>query len=113
MLPMTNENGPFGTEGAERYDNDAIRMGLRYKTAHAIQNALVADALRCANIPLPTVVDLGCGTGTDGIAILSRVPHSGYIGVDISGPMLKCAQAKFGRQTFRNSWNVLLHCDFR
>lgn len=43
------------------------------------------------------VLDLGCGTGASLTALQERYPRASLIGVDISEPMLRAAQAKSSR----------------
>jgi ubiquinone/menaquinone biosynthesis C-methylase UbiE len=104
--------GPFGRVGAISYDNDARRMARRYRSAHVIQNDLVSSTLERAAAAHPIVIDLGCGTGSDGLHILSRVHNAIYVGVDSSGEMLERAKHKLvqhdlGKRSF------LLNSDFR
>ena len=43
------------------------------------------------------VLDLGCGTGASLTALQERYPRASLIGVDLSEPMLRAAQAKSSR----------------
>jgi SAM-dependent methyltransferase len=85
---------PFGRLGAARYDDDTKEMPRRYHTAHALQNGLVLNALKASRTPRPVIVDFGCGTGNDGLSLLSRSDDFIYFGIDYSIHMLSCAAAK-------------------
>lgn len=103
---------PFGRSGAARYDVDASRMPRRYKCAHKIQNELVITALRSATVAQPVVLDLGCGTGNDGLHILSKTNSAIFFGLDYSSHMIERARDKLGRHRFKKR-NLFLERDFR
>jgi SAM-dependent methyltransferase len=95
------EGDPFDRIGAEHYDSDAQLMARRYKSAHRIQNELVCSSLSHASCGHLIVLDLGCGTGSDGIQILSNARNALYLGVDCSDHMLVQAEDKCLRQGLR------------
>src|ERR1039457_6597114 len=70
--------GPFGRLGASTYDSEAENMPRRYRSARMIQNELVTLVLKSAAVQHPMVVDLGCGTSTDGVRLLSMVRNAIY-----------------------------------
>jgi SAM-dependent methyltransferase len=106
------EAGPFGYLGAARYDRDSRHMARRYKSAHVIQNDLVHRALGHTGASYQVVVDLGCGTGTDGLHVLSKASNAVYVGVDRSSHMLKRAADKISRNGFKNQ-SFFVSGDFR
>jgi tRNA (cmo5U34)-methyltransferase len=55
----------------------------------------VADAVAATDLPV-TVLDIGCGTGLEFGPIWARAPRAAITGMDLSGPMLAQARAKFG-----------------
>jgi len=107
-----SDEGPFGPSGAAGYDIDASIMPRRYKSAHRIQNQLVRQALALSAAPHPVVIDLGCGTGNDGLQILQHATTAIYVGVDLSRHMLARAATKLRRAGFENR-SILLRRDFR
>jgi predicted TPR repeat methyltransferase len=70
---------------------EASLIGLGYRVPGLIR--LTLDRLRPGAAPLGPVLDLGCGTGLVGVALLDRL-GAALVGVDLSGRMLKEARAK-------------------
>jgi SAM-dependent methyltransferase len=103
-------DGPFGITGAERYDIDAQYMPSRYKHAHRIQNNLLLHTLQYEKSGNPVVVDLGCGTGTDGHILLSATDTTKYVGIDCSDSMLSRAYSKL-HQFIVGNRAILAHRD--
>jgi SAM-dependent methyltransferase len=58
------------------------------------------------------ILDLGCGTGNDGIDILSRNNRVIYIGIDASNYMIEEAYQKFVQYKMQNRC-LFLNCDFQ
>jgi len=104
------KDDPFGPAGAARYDLDAQKMAWRYKYAHKIQNDIALYTLEHADAQFPVVVDLGCGTGTDGQLILSAAHTAKYIGIDYSDSMLSQARLKLENFCF-NDRAILINKD--
>lgn len=103
------EKNPFDRIGAEHYDSDAQRMARRYKSAHRIQNELVCSSLKHAICRRPIVLDLGCGTGSDGIQILSNASKALFLGIDYSDHMLAQARDKCLRHGLRERCHFVRH----
>ncbi|HXH78841.1 class I SAM-dependent methyltransferase [Nocardioides sp.] len=61
---------------------------------HVAWGAGVLDRMRLAGHE--RVLDAGCGTGRDGVALLSRWPEARLVGVDGSARMIEEARAKLG-----------------
>ena len=57
----------------------------------------VVEVLRGVDAANLHVVELGCGPGTLGDAMLSALPHATYEGIDLSRPMLELAQERLAR----------------
>jgi ubiquinone/menaquinone biosynthesis C-methylase UbiE len=91
---------PYDWSGASRYDLDAQQMPPRYFLAHLIQNELVSAVLRSVSVTHPVVIDVGCGTASDALEILSSVETAIYVGVDRSDAMLTHATDKLARHSF-------------
>lgn len=81
---MNEDRHLFDRIGASHYDVDADQLGRRYREAHAIQNEFICMTLREWQVKRSWIIDLGCGTGSDGYYILSRLAKSAYVGVDNS-----------------------------
>lgn len=106
------DEGPFGHYGAAQYDRDSEAMPRRYKSAHKLQNEIICQALKRQKSSWPLVVDLGCGTGNDGIEILSKASNAIFVGVDYSTHMLARASEKFKQRGF-DTKSVFIRRDFR
>jgi trans-aconitate 2-methyltransferase len=61
---------------------------------HVAWGSGVLDRMRLAGHE--RVLDAGCGTGRDGVALLSRWPEARLVGVDGSAQMIEQARAKLG-----------------
>lgn len=110
--PDNSTNGdPYCLLGAKRYDIEGSCMSQRYKEAHKIQNSIVCNTCEISTCEKPVVIDFGCGTGTDGIDILSKNRRAIYIGIDSSTHMLNIAKKKF-EQKFTDRY-VFLNLDFQ
>lgn len=99
----------FGAHGANRYDLDASVAPERYRIAQSVRNNLAMRLLGT----LPTnriVVDLGCGTGTDGIDILYKAHDSAFVGLDSSPYMLDRARAKL-QEANLSSRSIVFECN--
>ena len=103
---------PYGRVGAAMYDIEASWICRRYKYAHRIQNEIVINVLKKAVAAKPVVIDLGCGTGNDGLYILTKMHRSIYCGIDYSKHMLRRAADKLCQQQLRNR-SLLIQQDFR
>jgi SAM-dependent methyltransferase len=105
-----SDNNPYSLEGSTFYDIEAAFISDRYKEAHRIQNSIVINALN--NIPNPVIIDFGCGTGSDGLEILSKLSTSHYIGIDSSIYMLQVASKKFEKEIL-SSRSLFIKQDIR
>lgn len=108
----TNLLDRFGSSSAAIYDLEASRMPRRYKEAHKIQNKLVVNFLKKLAGSQRVVLDLGCGTASDGVRILSEATNAIYLGLDYSKHMLKHAKRKFSQDKLLGR-SLLLEQDFR
>jgi tRNA (cmo5U34)-methyltransferase len=61
----------------------------------------IADV--ASNLPVTTVLDLGCGTGETGRRVVDRHPGASLVGVDSSADMLSVARAVLPAATFIQS----------
>ena len=102
----------YGASGAKRYDLEAHHMAERYREARRAQNAVVGDRTGGVTCRSHVVVDLGCGTASDGLAILSANPRAKYVGVDASLHMLRQARTKLKERREFADRVVLVHRDF-
>ena len=57
--------------------------------------AALVDVLDAVAGPTPTVVDLGCGTGSVTLRVLERLPHAHCIAIDVDPVLLTIASATF------------------
>ncbi len=78
------------------YDSFADTAEERYGSNHVLVR--VREAFRRAVEPYParSVLDLGCGTGTDLAWFAARYPGRRYAGIDVSPRMVEIAQARIG-----------------
>jgi ubiquinone/menaquinone biosynthesis C-methylase UbiE len=83
----TLSNIEFSKDAAD-YD-----QSRRYSSLRGSYPKIVAEAL---SQPFKTVLDIGCGTGALLMMIHDRKKSAELSGVDISGEMIKVAQAKLG-----------------
>lgn len=80
------------------YDAFADTAEQRYASNHVLVR--VREAFRRAVEPYParSVLDLGCGTGTDLVWFGDRYPGRRYAGIDVSPRMVDLARAKLGER---------------
>lgn len=83
------------------YDAFAETAEERYASNHVLVR--VREAFRRAVEPYPavSVLDLGCGTGTDLAWFAERYPGRRYAGVDVSLRMVELASARLGGRGVR------------
>ena len=87
----------FNAEEAANYD-DVIKRRIPLYTE---MQALIASLLPFSKKEYIRVLDLGCGTGSAGIAILKEFPLARITGIDSSSDMLKVAASKVKHTTWR------------
>ncbi|MCH8477091.1 MAG: methyltransferase domain-containing protein [Wenzhouxiangella sp.] len=76
------------------------RVASRYDDHAALINEVgkrLLERLDGLNFTPTRILDLGCATGYQCLALHERFPHAGIIGLDPSGPMLAQARRKRGR----------------
>lgn len=83
------------------YDAFAEVAEERYASNHVLVR--VRDAFRRAVEPYPasSVLDVGCGPGTDLAWFAARYPQRRYAGIDVSPRMVELARAKLGEDGVR------------
>lgn len=83
------------------YDSFADTAEERYGSNHVLVR--VREAFRRAVEPHPakSVLDLGCGTGTDLAWFRSRYPARRYAGIDVSPRMVELARERIGSADIR------------
>lgn len=86
---------------AAYYDAFAAVAEERYTSNHVLVR--VREAFRRAVEPYPaaTVLDLGCGPGTDLAWFAARYPGRRYAGIDVSPRMVALARAKLADRAVR------------
>lgn len=95
------------TEDPEEYDRYAHLVNSRYLEAHAIQNEIVIEALVAQSDKSKIVMDLGCGTGFDAVALLHGDANLKYVGVDQSQQMCERLMKKVGDAGFGHRTTVI------
>src|SRR5437667_12385110 len=75
-------------------------------------DALSTSVLKGTTAAHPVVVDLGCGTGTDGLRLLTFIDTVLYVGVDSSSAMLGLAREKLAQRGLAQR-SLLLNSNFR
>lgn len=106
-----SDHDPFSLEGSLMYDQEASCISDRYKEAHLIQNSVIIRMLTNNN-KNSVILDFGCGTGSDGLEILTEISNAIYVGLDSSEYMLKIALKKFDNNKLK-SRSFFLRSDFR
>lgn len=83
------------------YDRFADTAEERYASNHILVR--VREAFRRAVEPYParSVLDLGCGTGTDLAWFGERYPGRRYAGIDVSPRMVEAARSRLGERGVR------------
>ena len=79
-------------EYADSFESDLIEV-LEYKVHVTMANYLSQKKLNIPQ-PLESVLDLGCGTGLLGQALVSKLKINKLIGVDLSTKMLEYSRTK-------------------
>lgn len=87
----------FNASEAENYD-DVIK---RRVPLYAEMQAFMAALLPFSKKEYVRVLDLGCGTGSAGVAILKEFPLARLTAIDSSSDMLKIAASKVKHTTWR------------
>lgn len=93
MPSLRADESDLRTTGAY-YDAFAETAEERYASNHVLVR--VREAFRRAVEPYPavSVLDLGCGTGTDIAWFAARYPGRRYAGIDVSPRMVELARAR-------------------
>lgn len=87
----------FNAEEAANYD-DVIKRRI---PLYAEMQAFMAALLPFSKKEYIRVLDLGCGTGSAGVAILKEFPLARITAIDSSSDMLEIAKAKVKHTTWR------------
>ena len=97
-------------ESARRYDREAKVMSPRYARAHRVQNTMIAKRLSRDCSGTPTLLDLGCGTASDGADLLKHSKHARYLGIDRASPMANLAAEKLSQLGYCGRFEMM-HAD--
>jgi SAM-dependent methyltransferase len=100
VTTLRADQADLQTTGAY-YDAFADVAEERYASNHVLVR--VREAFRRAVEPYParSVLDLGCGTGTDLAWFQARYPGRRYAGIDVSPRMVELAQSRLGPRGVR------------
>src|SRR5207302_4740816 len=83
------------------YDAFAQVAEERYSSNHVLVRVREAFRRAVESYPAATLLDLGCGPGTDLAWFAARYPGRRYAGVDVSPRMVELARAKLADRGVR------------
>lgn len=101
MNIMGMKNYFYAEDDAELYDATVRLTTEPYDLLHAQVQRLVtywSDNKRAKSDDRPLIVDLGCGTGMEALAILKQVKEADVVCIDVSARMLDVLRQKLKKQ---------------
>jgi len=75
---------------------------LQFKSERTLPAIDLVSRIACANQPR-TIIDIGCGPGNSGQALINRWPDAHLLGIDSSAEMIKKAQHDYPQHEWINT----------